>query len=102
MADSQRIIQVIERSISETNEGLPADQRIASSPDAVLFGERGSLDSLSLVNLIVSVEEGVAEEFGVSIVLADEKAMSRRTSPFRTVGTLSDYVATLLEGKVDG
>jgi D-alanine--poly(phosphoribitol) ligase subunit 2 len=44
------------------------------------------------VNFIVSLEQGIADEFGLAVTLADEKAFSRETSPFRTVGSLADYV----------
>ena len=44
------------------------------------------------MNLIVAVEQAVEDELGVRVTLADEKAMSQRSSPFRTVGTLAAYV----------
>ena len=37
------------------------------------------------------------EEFEKDIVLADEKAMSIRTSPFRNVESLTSYIESLLE-----
>jgi len=61
-----------------------------------LFGSEGLLDSLGLVTFIVSVEEALEDEFGISLVLADEKAMSRRTSPFSRVSYLVDYIIELL------
>ena len=61
-----------------------------------LFGGSGVLDSLGLVNLIVLVEEAVELEFSVSIILADEKAMSRRTSPFSSVKNLINYIDEIL------
>jgi acyl carrier protein len=57
-----------------------------------LFGGDGVLDSLGLVSFIVSVEEAIEDEFNISIVLADEKAMSRRTSPFARINALVDYI----------
>ena len=40
----------------------------------------------------MAVEQAVEDELGASVTLADEKAMSQSTSPFRTVGTLAAYV----------
>ena len=60
----------------------------------------GSLDSFGLVNLIVALEQRVEDEFGVSLTLADEKAMSTSRSPFRTVSTLREYVQKLLKDNV--
>ena len=61
-----------------------------------LFGGEGLLDSISLVNLIVSIEEAIEDKFDKSIILADEKAMSRRTSPFSRVSYLVDYIFELI------
>lgn len=63
----------------------------------LLFGPRSIVDSLTLVSLIVNVEQKINEEMGVSIVIADERAMSQQRSPFRTIGTLSDYVQRLVD-----
>ncbi len=60
--------------------------------DYVLFGVGGELDSLALVSLIVDIEARVLDETGVAVVLADERAMSSRSSPFRTLGTLSAWL----------
>ena len=62
-----------------------------ATPDTLLFGEGGVLDSAGLVFLIVEIEEMVQNAFGVEIVIADEKAFARR-SPFRTVASLTSYL----------
>jgi acyl carrier protein len=61
-----------------------------------LFGPAGGLDSMALVSLVAELETLVAEQARVEIVLADERAMSRARSPFRTVGSLAEYVAELV------
>ena len=61
-----------------------------------LFGGESLLDSLGLVSLIVSIEEAIENKFNTSIILADEKAMSRRTSPFSRVSYLVDYILELI------
>ena len=53
---------------------------------------------MALVNLILDVEDAVRTRFGVSLTLADERAMSQTRSPFRTVGTLAEYINLLLAG----
>jgi acyl carrier protein len=66
------------------------------SRDTLLFGDAGLLDSVGLVSLIVAIEQEIENDLGVSIVLADERAMSQKHSPFRSIGALADYAATLL------
>ncbi len=62
-----------------------------------LYGEEGLLDSLRLVALIVAVEQAIEDEYGCAVTLADEKAMSLRHSPFRSIGSLADYAESLIK-----
>jgi acyl carrier protein len=96
MHDPERITAIIWQAIDEVNELLPEDGRVPKEENPVLLGSSGSLDSFGLVNLVVALEQRIEEEFGVSLTLADEKAMSYSRSPFRTVHTLRDYVQDLL------
>lgn len=100
--DRERITQAIYAAIDEINMLRPQAERLEKSDDTVLLGMSGKLDSLGLVNFIVATEMNLEEAFGVSLNLADDKAMSQEKSPFRTVGTLSDYIAGLLEEKLNG
>ena len=45
-----------------------------------------------LDNRLDEVEQRLAEEHGISILLMSDKAMSQTKSPFRTVATLSDWI----------
>ena len=62
-----------------------------------LFGGSGVMDSLNIVMLIAEIEDQLAEELGLSITLADDRAMSQKTSPFRSVKTLVRYIDNLLK-----
>jgi acyl carrier protein len=62
----------------------------------VLFGRMGIFDSLGLVSLIVDVEQKI-EDYGISIILGDERAVSQKHSPFRTVQSLADYICLLID-----
>ena len=57
-----------------------------------LFGEAAALDSIGLGPLIADLEEDIRVATGKTVTLADEKAMSRLTSPFRRVDLLAEYV----------
>lgn len=61
-----------------------------------LFGPDGILDSLALVSFIVAVEQAIEDECGMTLSLADDRAMSQRRSPYRTIGSLADYALSLL------
>ena len=62
-----------------------------------LFGAKSGIDSIALVTLIAEVEDVLSNDFSKAVILADEKAMSQKLSPFRRVGTLIDYATSLLE-----
>ena len=62
-----------------------------------LFGGDGVMDSLSIVMLISEVEDQLLETLDIGITLADDRAMSQKTSPFRSVKTLVHYISKLLE-----
>ena len=81
------------------NKLSDAPEPLVPAEESILFGRGSSLDSLGLVSLIVDVERLFEEEHGVVLTLADDKAMSQKASPFRTVETLADYIGTLLNGR---
>ena len=91
-ADS--IAQSVFRAIAAHNAS--EGSAIPAAAGTVLLGEGGAVDSLGLVRLVMTVERQVEDDFGVLLSLTDEKAMSQRNSPFRSVGALTDYIAACL------
>lgn len=61
-----------------------------------LFGDAAALDSIGLVTLIADLEEDIRMATGKSVTLADDKAMSRLTSPFRRVDLLAEYLVEVV------
>ena len=91
MPNDEKVLNVIYEAIDELNAENPDRPAIEKQPGTILFGRGGCLDSLSLVNLIVSVEALLDSVFDVSVTLADEKAMSLSHNPFKTVERLAEY-----------
>ena len=94
MVTKNKILKIIYSSIEDINQQNSLN--IERTPDGPLFGFRSDLDSLGLVNLLVNIEENVNDEFDVSISIADHRAMSQEKSPFRSAGTLADYIIKLM------
>jgi D-alanine--poly(phosphoribitol) ligase subunit 2 len=88
---------IVIASINDLNQGRSAKQRIAPVPDTILFGSGGALDSLGLVELIVTIEERVKKASGVSVSLASDQALSQARSPFKSVRTLGEFLSRLTE-----
>ena len=99
MSDNKILAQVYDAVdlINDQNEEF----FIEKSRESVLFGKGGGLDSLGLVNLIIAIEQNIEDEFDVNIAINNERAMSQENSPFRTVGSLADYIELLLEEKLN-
>lgn len=93
------IVELICEALRELNTGNAKPELSAPNLETRLVGEKSALDSIGLVHLIVDLEEKIADKFGREIVLADERAMSLRQSPFRRVESLADYIVELLEAK---
>jgi hypothetical protein len=49
------------------------------------------------VRLVVELEGSVEQQLGVHVALADEKAMSMRNSPYRSVGSLVELIIAQVE-----
>jgi acyl carrier protein len=92
MTANQQVVDAINSAVDDLNEVLNHEEQLAKSSDVALIGQDAGLDSLGLVNLIVLVEEKIQQQFGVGITLVDERAMSQSKSPFRTLGTLAEFV----------
>lgn len=101
MDEKETIIQTIYGVVDEVNLQQPDNGQLEKSLDTVLFGQNGKLDSLGLVNFVVAAEQNIEEALGVSVSVSDERAMSQRNSPFRTIGTLVDYISLLLTDAKD-
>jgi acyl carrier protein len=96
---SKTILDVIYKAIDTLNESLPKNRRIEKFPGAVLFDGAGILDSLGLTILIVSLEQNIEEELGVTVTLVNETFMHQDRSPFRNVSVLAEYISKLVNEK---
>lgn len=61
-----------------------------------LIGNNRILDSMGLVNIIVDIESAFME-LNIEIMLTSESAMSSRISPFRSVGSLCNFILNQLQ-----
>ncbi|MBU1288429.1 MAG: hypothetical protein KJ871_11960 [Alphaproteobacteria bacterium] len=88
-------LQAIYSAIQEMNSQLKAERQLSATEDMLIYGEGAPLDSLDLVNLIMSVEQHIMDLTGEELVLASESAMSRKRSPYRSVSALADYAVEI-------
>jgi len=91
-----KIIEIIETTFKEVagESDIPFPENICEET-RILVGN-SPFDSMHVVNMIVLVEEGVSDTFNVDITLANEHTMSQSKSPFKSIGTLADYIVGVL------
>jgi acyl carrier protein len=97
----EHVLEIVRGAVADLNEELKYPELENVSEATGLQGDDTGIDSLSLVSLIVEIETEVGSRFGREVVLADEKAMSRRSSPYRTVGALVDFIMEQLDASGD-
>ena len=64
-----------------------------------LIGSSSFFDSMDLVSFIVEVEQDIEEKFNLRVQLATERAMSRSSSPFVSLETLSNYIVEIAKNE---
>ena len=92
-----KVKQIILNAIHAIGEMEDKEEFLNPTEELRLFGGRGVMDSLNIVMLIAEVEEQILEELNQSIILADDRAMSQKTSPFRSVKSLVKYIMKLID-----
>ncbi len=84
------IVKSIENYLCEMGGG-----KINIDKNTPLIGNAKLLDSMGLVNVLVDIETAFLDE-DIEISLTSEMAMSCRISPFRSVGSLCNFIARQL------
>lgn len=88
----EECLETIYRAIDELNTTREDNDKIVQDNSTALYGPQSPMDSVDLVNLLLSIEETLEDDFDIHFTIANEKAMSLKNSPFRTVETLAAYI----------
>lgn len=64
--------------------------------DTLLLSEGSAIDSMTIVSIVVDLESELTDAFQKEISLSDDKAMSRKISPYDNVNNLIEYIIELL------
>lgn len=99
---NRNVENLVIKSLKEIIEILNISVNKEIDSETKLFGPNGLLKSLELVSLIVDLEEKILNEYGIALTLADERAMSQKRSPFRSVSSLAQYITILIEESKHG
>ena len=87
------IKDIVFKAVKSVNKELKNKDLEVVSEETILF-ER--LDSMAILDLILEIEGSIQVEYGRYIQVADDTMMDAIKTPFKTVGTLVEFI----EGKV--
>jgi acyl carrier protein len=102
MDTPENVFAAIYRAVDWINAELPPDRSLSKTPDTRLLGSQSVLDSLHLVSLLIAIEREIEDTVGVTLTLADERALSMKESPFRTIQSLASYIGVLISEEQNG
>ena len=92
--EREKIEEVVIRAFIDYLETQDIQEEVDSG--TILFGNESALDSMGLVNVVIDIESFFHAQ-GHKIALTSERAMSRKSSPFRTVSTLTEFIEEMIE-----
>ena len=96
MSREDKILEIMMEAFKEILEQNDEFDSSQFEDSLILFGAGATIDSLTLVSLIVDLESRISEYFLVEISLTDDRAMTREISPFDTFGSLKSYIEELV------
>ncbi len=94
--NNEALFRTVYQAIQAFNEQLPADRALVPSPRCELVGSP-NLDSADVVNLLVMIEQGIEQDFGLAVSLFDGQTVEQGIERFVTVQALVEFLA----GKID-
>lgn len=98
---TEEIYEIVYTAIDEFNEMQEEDEQLEKKPSAVLFSrpgytEKGVLDSMGIVNLLISIDEALDNDGrSVDINFDVNHILENKESILQNIGTLVDHIYSL-------
>ena len=94
-SNGDQILSTVRKAVQAFNEQLPSDRKLVPDLNCELVGS-SNLDSAELVNLLVTIEQQVEQDLGVSVTLFDS------IDRFVNVGALVNFLSEKVGGSQRG
>lgn len=88
----EEVIKIIKRAFAEVGDKSNINLPKKIDEETRILGGNSPFDSMHVVNIIVLIEDYIADTFNLNITLANEHTMSQSKSPFLSIRTLTDYI----------
>ncbi|MDR1945834.1 MAG: hypothetical protein LBQ51_01525 [Desulfovibrio sp.] len=89
MLNRQDIHSLLEKAFNETANGM---QKGKFSLSLSILGADGIFDSMDAMSFLTRLDELLSDAAGTDIVLAGDDAFSSEATPFKSMGTLAEYI----------
>jgi hypothetical protein len=96
MGTNPILLTLIYDTIDEVNLQQSRDKKIPKSPESMLMGDGGMLDSLGVVTFIVILERKLHHVFKKNVVLTNDAVLTDPQSIFASVSTLLCFLEGLV------
>jgi acyl carrier protein len=94
--DRRAIAELVNGAVRQLLSEQDPPVTVAVDETMCLSGTMGLIDSLDLVRLLIELEQRMDGEYGISVAVLSEGITSQQPSPFRTIGSLVDYLCLLV------
>lgn len=92
-ASTEKILELLYACIDTANRMQPSAAKLSKTPDTVLVGDSGVLDSLALISLLVDLEDALRTNLGVECSLIEDDLLADAQGPYRSIATLVELIA---------
>ena len=100
MIQNEPVQRIVDQAIDRLNELLDPENALVKSPDTILLGPGGKLDSMGFVNLVAALEEELKSGLGLGLSMMDELYADEHWSERGlTVGSLVNLLGRLTAEK---
>ncbi|MEN1927870.1 hypothetical protein WCE37_02515 [Luteimonas sp. MJ250] len=93
MTTRDAVVAILGQAIDTMNAQLPPARKLEKSPAFALVGTGSTVESLTLMGLVVDIEDRLMDAFGFELPLADMIGLPLEQNPFRSLDALADALA---------
>ena len=86
-----RILGFLMETLEEMKKESEICEDVTISGSVPLVGDEAIVDSRSLVELLIALEEFIGDEYHADFDWSSDRAMSAKNSPFRTPQALAEF-----------
>ena len=94
MNQTDKLTTLIQKVAQDLGEQLNIKELKEIHAQTPLYGKKGSLKSVELINFIADLESALEEAYGKPFILANDQVFSQHHSPFQDITTLAKYIET--------